>query len=110
MVPSRQYPEVAAMLRKFKEAVSVTRDFSKIYKAAINEALPEAAQIVDRFHILKNLTEDVQDYLKRKVGDKIKILDSSSVPISEKEVLNMRERRKKETGLKKWEVARKSVI
>lgn len=108
MVPSRQHPEVAAMLRKFKEAVSVTRDFSKTYKAAISEALPEAAQIVDRFHILKNLTEDVQDYLKRKVGDKIKILDSSSVPISEKEVLNTRERGKKETGLKKWEVAREA--
>ena len=108
MVPSRQHPEVVAMLWKFKEAVSVTRDFSKTYKAAISEALPEAAQIVDRFHILKNLTEDVQDYLKRKVGDKIKILDSSSVPISEKEVLNTRERRKKETGLKKWEVAREA--
>lgn len=104
MVPSRQQPEVIGMLRKFGKAETVTRDFSKSYKAAINEALPNAKQIVDRFHILKNLTDDMLDYLKRSIGDKIKIADPSITPISEKEVLNARERRKVETGLRKWEV------
>lgn len=61
---------------------------------------------MDRFHILKNLTEDIQDYLKSNVKDKIKISDHSSVSMREKEILNKREHRKIETGLKKWEAAR----
>jgi transposase len=104
VVPSRQQPEVIEMLKQFKNAGTVTRDFSKTYKAAIDVALPNAKQIVDRFHILKNLTDDILVYLKRKVGDKIKIVDPSIAPIPEKEVLNERERRKLETGLRKWEV------
>lgn len=91
------------MLRKFKHVETVTRDFSKSYKAAISEALPNARQIVDRFHILKNLTEDMAGYLKRKIKDNIKVPNLSTVPITEKEVFNTRERRKIETGLKKWE-------
>lgn len=106
VIPSRQQPEVIKMLRKFKSAETVTRDFSKAYRSAINEALPGAEQIVDRFHILKNLTEDMQDYLKSNVRDKIKISGPSSVSMREKEVLNKRERRKIETGLKRWEAAR----
>ncbi len=96
------------MLRKFKHVETVTRDFSKSYKAAISEALPNARQIVDRFHILKNLTEDMAGYLKRKIKDNIKVPDLSTVPITEKEVFNTRERRKIETGLKKWETAREA--
>lgn len=91
------------MLRKFKHVETITRDFSKSYKAAISEALPNARQIVDRFHILKNLTEDMAGYLKRKIKDNIKVPNLSTVPITEKEVFNTRERRKIETGLKKWE-------
>lgn len=108
VVPSQQQPEVIEMLRKFKKAETVTRDFSKAYKAAISEALPDAKQIVDRFHILKNLTEDMMDYLKRKIRDNIKVSDFSTVPTAEKEVLNTRERRKIETGLKKWGSAREA--
>ncbi len=96
------------MLRKFKHVETVTRDFSKSYKAAISEALPNARQIVDRFHILKNLTEDMAGYLKRKIKDNIKVPNLSIVPITEKEVFNTRERRKTETGLKKWETAREA--
>lgn len=96
------------MLKKFPRVRTVTRDFSKTYKNAIKEALPNAEQMVDRFHILKNLTEHASDYLKRKVKNRIKILDPSPVPISEKEVFNTRERKKVETGLKKWEIVKEA--
>lgn len=108
MVPSRQQPEVIKMLRKFKQVETVTRDFSKPYEAAISEALPNARQIVDRFHILKNLTEDMAGYLKRKMKDNIRILNPVAVPITEKEVINTRERKKIVTGLKKWGTAREA--
>lgn len=84
VVSSRQQPEVVEILRKFKNVETVTRDFSRTYKAAISEALPNAKQIVDRFHILKNLTEDILEYLKRRMKDKVRIADLSPAPISEK--------------------------
>lgn len=59
VIPFRQQPEVIKILRKFKHVETVTRDFSKSYKAAISETLPDARQIVDRFHILKNLMKDM---------------------------------------------------
>ncbi len=108
MIPSRNRREVVETLKRFPGARTVTRDFSRTYKSAIKEALPNAEQIVDRFHILKNLTEHVSDYLKRKVKNRIKILDPLPVPISEKEILNARERKKVETGLKKWETAKEA--
>lgn len=77
MVSSRQQLEVVEILRKFKNAETVTRDFSRTYKSAISQALPNAKHIVHRFHILKNLTEDIREYLKH---------------------------RKIETCLRKWEV------
>ena len=79
VVPFRRQPEVIEMLKKFKKVETVTRDFSKAYKAAISKVLPDAKQIVDWFHILKNLTDDMLDYLKCKVRDKIKVLDLSVV-------------------------------
>lgn len=63
-------PEIIKMLRKFKQMETVPRGFSKPYEAAISEALPNARQIVDRFHILKNLTEDMAGYLKREIKEK----------------------------------------
>lgn len=94
--------------RKFKKVETVTRNFSKAYKAAISEALPDARQIVNRFYILKSLMEDMVDYLKCKVRDSIKVSDLSTVPVAEKGVLNTCERRKIETGLKKLETAREA--
>ena len=76
---SRNQPDVVEMLKRFPRVKTFTRDFSKTYKVSIEESHPNAKQIVDRFHILKNLTNDTIDYLKRKIGEKIKILDSSKL-------------------------------
>lgn len=43
----------------------MTRDRSGEYREAIRQALPEAVQIADRWHLLKNLGEAVQRYLSR---------------------------------------------
>lgn len=96
------------MLQQFKNIKTVTRDFSKTYKAAIEEALPNAKQIVDLFHILKNLTDDISCYIKRVLGDKLKIVAAASLPVREKEIRNKREQKKVETGMKKWEVIKEA--
>ena len=73
-INSREKDDVVEILKKFLNIETVTRDFSITYKNAIEEALPNAKQIVDRFHIEKNFTEDLCNYLKRTVKDRIKLI------------------------------------
>ena len=86
---------------------TVTRDFSQTYKNAINEALPKAKKIVDRFHIFKNLTDDLNEYIKRNIKETIKMVDNKNKEAIEEEIiLNKRQRNKKESAEKKWETIR----
>ena len=92
-------------MKLFTNAKTITRDFSQTYKNAINEAFPKAKQIVDRFHIFKNLTDDLNDYLKRNIADRIKMIDRKGKDgIEEEIILNKRQRNKKESAQRKWKV------
>lgn len=84
---------------------TITRDFSQTYKNAITEALPQTKQIVDRFHILKNLTDDINNYIKRIISERVKIftnIDIDGKTANEKEILNKRQRDKRESAMRKW--------
>jgi DNA-binding NarL/FixJ family response regulator len=59
MIPSREPEDVSAWLRGFPNITVVSRDGSINYAAAISEAHPDAMQVSDRFHILKNLNEKI---------------------------------------------------
>ncbi|HML34180.1 transposase [Sporomusa sphaeroides] len=48
-------------LRNNKHVKVVTRDRASAYAAAIQEILPDAMQIVDRFHLHQNLLEVVRN-------------------------------------------------
>lgn len=104
VISFRQQPQVIEILKKFKNVKTVTRDFAKSYKAAIREAFPKANQIVDRFHILKNLTDHINKYLKPIIPDRAKLLNPLMIPIQKKEVLNEGELWKIETSFRKWEI------
>lgn len=91
-------------LKKFTNVETVTRDLSSTYKSAISEALPNAKQIADRFHIEQNYTDHMIDYMKRTIDEKIvlnKINDDS------KKVLSSYEKKKEATALKKWNLIQK---
>ncbi|BCC85419.1 transposase [Bacillus cereus] len=51
----------------------VARGGSITYHNAITEAHPEAVQVSDRFHILKNLTDYASDVLKKELKNSVKI-------------------------------------
>ena len=105
VINSREKDEVVKTLKLFTKIKTITRDFSQTYKNAINEALPKAIQIVDRFHILKNLTDDLNDYLKRNIADRTKMIDQEGkIEIEEEIILNKRQRSKKESAERKWKV------
>jgi len=106
-INSRDKEEVAGALQKFTKIETITRDFSQTYKNAANETHPNAKQIVDRFHIFKNLTDDLLEYIKRTIKDRVKIVDLTNInakETSEDGYLNKRDRDKQTTALKKWEL------
>lgn len=60
----------------------ISRDRSKEYKAAVDEVLPEAIQIVDRWHLYHNLRERLERILANKPS---KEKDQASKPTSKRQ-------------------------
>jgi len=69
--------------------------------------LPNAKQIVDRFHIFKNFTDDLCNYLKRTVGDRIKLINNFENK-NNQQVLTKRQKDKIDTANRKWEVIKEA--
>ena len=63
LIPSRDCEDVVKWLKSYPNLQVVSRDGSITYKNAITLAHPNAIQVSDRFHILRNLTSYCKDYL-----------------------------------------------
>lgn len=66
ILPSRNKAAVADWLKKYPQIRLVSRDGSISYASAITEALPNALQVSDKFHLVKNLLDNINRYIKRK--------------------------------------------
>lgn len=81
MINSREYETVRDWLKTYPNIKIVSRDGSITYRNAISAALPDAIQVSDRFHLLKNLTSYATDYLKKELKPHMQItlqeIDSS---------------------------------
>lgn len=73
LIESREMEDVSKWLSEFPNIKFVSRDGSPSYRAAITKALPDACQISDRFHILKNLTDAVILYFQKVFQGRIPI-------------------------------------
>jgi len=73
MIESREYKAVKEWLETYPNIIIVSRDGSITYHNAITDALPEAEQISDRFHLIKNLTMYIKDYLKKELSVNVSI-------------------------------------
>src|SRR5665648_312241 len=71
LIPTRDCEEVAKWLKSYPNLQVVSRDGSITYKKAITLAHPNAIQVSDRFHILKNLTSYCKDYLMQYLEPKV---------------------------------------
>jgi len=60
-------------LKKNKQIKKVTRDRAGAYAKAISDALPDAMQIADRFHLHQNLLNAVKEALKHELPNNIAI-------------------------------------
>ncbi len=73
MIDSRQTEDVSKWLEQYPNIKLVVRDGSIGYRAAINEAHPNAIQINDRFHMVKNLVKAITKVLQRVIVGRIEI-------------------------------------
>jgi transposase len=63
LLPDRETATVAAWLRAHPEIEVISRDRSDQYAEAARDGAPQATQVADRFHLVKNLGDAVQRVL-----------------------------------------------
>ena len=69
LLEQRSVTVVAAWLRQYPTIEIVARDRSEEFAAAIREALPQAVQVADRFHLVSNLVEHLDRFVTRQWKD-----------------------------------------
>jgi transposase len=78
LIESRDLKSVTDWLKTYPNLKVVSRDGSLTYKNAIAASHPDAIQVSDRFHLLKNLTDYAKDYLKKTLDPNV-IIDKKEV-------------------------------
>lgn len=63
LLPDRKADTLADWLREHPGVEVLSRDRSKTYKSAMSEGAPDAIQVADRFHLVKNLSETLEKAL-----------------------------------------------
>jgi transposase len=80
LLPDRSASTLAAWLQAHPRAQTIARDGSKEYARGIAEGAPEAVEVLDRWHLLKNLREALERMLDRNQ----KVLGGITLPFSER--------------------------
>mgnify|MGYP001791166986 FL=1 len=63
LLPDRKAETLTVWLQDHPGVEVLSRDRSKTYKRAMNEGAPNAIQVADRFHLVKNLSETLEKAL-----------------------------------------------
>jgi len=70
LLPDRKAETASAWMSTHPEIDLVSRDRGKEYASAAASGAPQAVQCADRFHLLKNLREDLEGFLARHLAVK----------------------------------------
>lgn len=65
LISDRETETVAKALKKYPNVETVSRDRSSAYAKAVNQGIPKAVQIADKFHLVKNCGEHMDTQLRK---------------------------------------------
>ncbi|MEI6950363.1 ISL3 family transposase [Paraflavisolibacter sp. H34] len=81
LLPDREAQTVENWFKPRQEVSVVSRDRFSRYASGVSNALPQAAQVADRWHLLKNMGDALKTLLERKRQEIIAA--QSSLPVNE---------------------------
>lgn len=73
LLPDREAETLSAWLKAHPGIEVVSRDRSRTYASGITKGAPDAIQVADRWHLLKNLREALEQFLKRIIPTRRKL-------------------------------------
>ena len=65
LLPDRSSTALSTWLKQYPSIEVITRDRSLEYSKGCSEGAPQATQVLDRWHLLKNLRDAVEHFLER---------------------------------------------
>jgi transposase len=83
LLPDRLADTAATWMQAHPEIELVSRDRSKEFATAVAQGAPQAVQVVDRFHLMKNLVEQVDVVLARCLTQLRRALPRPTPPTAE---------------------------
>lgn len=83
LLEGRDADSVKEWLSKHNKIKMVARDRASAYAEAINEILPNATQVADRFHLFENLINYLKDIFYNEIPERIYIKDNKIVDVKE---------------------------
>jgi transposase len=83
LLPDRKEKTVTAWLLTHPEIEVISRDRGGEYAAAAKKGAPQAQQIADKFHLVKNLRDGLKDLMarKQKVLPEVEEVSSDGIPL-----------------------------
>jgi len=81
LLPERSADSVATWLSAFPGVTVIARDRSDLYADGASRGAPQARQIADRFHLLKNLGEALDRFLQHKRAVIKQAVAPSALPV-----------------------------
>lgn len=82
LLPDRESKTLASWLQKHPGIKTVSRDRSPIYAEAVRAGAPAATHVADRWHLLKNLREALENFLHRRHSALAAARQNVSIPIA----------------------------
>lgn len=74
LVTGRAKEDVLPYIKRFKNLQIVSRDRASAYSSAVKEVNPDAIQVADRFHLIKNCGDHILEQIKKNHKEVCKVI------------------------------------